>query len=409
MGPSLKAFAGVSGLAFLVLFSYGLARSPIDSLFMEAHGSGGLPWAWALVAVASVLTVFVYNRASHGRSLLTAFSASAGIFAVLLGLVLLLVSAEVENAWYAVYVWKDVHVVVLLEIIWTLANSTFKTGSARRAYGLFCAAGSVGGMAGHFAAGQVSVAFGAGTALWFALGPLTVLALAVEAFRRVRPGASPAPEPRSRATSGYSGGIRILRGSRYLGWLLILILLTQLSITLIEFHFYDVMKSVHPDADERTVAFSRVYMMIDGTSLVLQLTTSWILKALGIYGTMLAIPSILSVTVLASLVDPRAAVITAARVASKAFDYSLFRAAKEMLYIPLSYDEKTRGKAMIDMLTYRVAKGGAAIGLGLLVANGFGGPAVLYLVLGLIAGWLAVTVVIVRRYLELPAVSRERG
>ncbi len=33
----------------------------------------------------------------------------------------------------------------------------------------------------------------------------------------------------------------------------------------------------------------------------------------------------------------------------KALDYSLFRAGKEMLYLPLSYGEKTRGKALVDI------------------------------------------------------------
>ena len=49
------------------------------------------------------------------------------------------------------------------------------------------------------------------------------------------------------------------------------------------------------------------------------------------------------------------------KVASKSLDYSIFRAAKELLYLPLSQAEKTQGKALIDMLTYRVAKGGASV------------------------------------------------
>ena len=44
------------------------------------------------------------------------------------------------------------------------------------------------------------------------------------------------------------------------------------------------------------------------------------------------------------------------KVASKAFDYSLFRAAKEILYIPLSHPERTQGKTFVDMMAYRMAK-----------------------------------------------------
>ena len=37
----------------------------------------------------------------------------------------------------------------------------------------------------------------------------------------------------------------------------------------------------------------------------------------------------------------------------KAFDYSIFRAAKEVLYVPLSFDERYRAKEIIDVLGYR--------------------------------------------------------
>jgi ATP/ADP translocase len=48
------------------------------------------------------------------------------------------------------------------------------------------------------------------------------------------------------------------------------------------------------------------------------------------------------------------------KIMSKVMDYSIARAAKEILYIPLSYSEKTQGKAMADILGYRVAKGVAS-------------------------------------------------
>ena len=48
-------------------------------------------------------------------------------------------------------------------------------------------------------------------------------------------------------------------------------------------------------------------------------------------------------------------------VAFKCIDYSLFRAAKELLYIPLSYDAKYRTKGIIDVFAYRFGKGAASL------------------------------------------------
>ena len=50
-----------------------------------------------------------------------------------------------------------------------------------------------------------------------------------------------------------------------------------------------------------------------------------------------------------------------AKVTSKSLDYSVFRASKELLYLPLGYKEKTQGKAVVDIMTYRVAKGLASL------------------------------------------------
>jgi len=395
-----QAFVGICALAFLILFAYALCRSPIDSLFLEAHGSGGLPWVWAVVAVATTAVVFAYNRASAGRSLVGTLGAASAITTLVY--VALLPFRDVSGIWYAIYVWKDVHVVVLLEILWSIANAQFQVRSARRAYGIFCACGSVGGMAGHSLAATISASQGASFAMTLAVGPLVVLSIATLAFHRARPEAGPKPPAKSR---DYAGGIRVLAASRYLPWLLLLILLTQVAITLIDLHFNQVIEAAYPDEDERTAIFGTVYFAIDGSALILQLGAAWILKALGVAATLVGIPLLLSVAVAAAIFEPRVLVVQITRVMSKAFDYSLFRAAKEMLYIPLSYEEKTRGKAMIDMLTYRIAKGGAALMLGGLVAAGFAGEVVMVGVLGLVAIWLGVTVVVVRRYREL--VSRE--
>jgi AAA family ATP:ADP antiporter len=45
----------------------------------------------------------------------------------------------------------------------------------------------------------------------------------------------------------------------------------------------------------------------------------------------------------------------------KGLDYSVFRAAKEILYIPLSFDARYRAKEVIDVFGYRFSKGGSAL------------------------------------------------
>jgi ATP/ADP translocase len=85
------------------------------------------------------------------------------------------------------------------------------------------------------------------------------------------------------------------------------------------------------------------------------------LRLLGVGTVLLLIPGLLGAAVATYAAIPRFAAMASAKVASKAFDYSLFRAAKEILYIPLSHSERTQGKAFVDMCSYRAAKGACSL------------------------------------------------
>ena len=91
------------------------------------------------------------------------------------------------------------------------------------------------------------------------------------------------------------------------------------------------------------------------------------------------------------LVVPKFMAMALAKVASKCFDYSIFRAAKEILYIPLSPLERVQGKAVVDILAYRVTKGAVTLflkgALALISVSGL----VMGLTLGVICLWLVIT------------------
>jgi AAA family ATP:ADP antiporter len=82
----------------------------------------------------------------------------------------------------------------------------------------------------------------------------------------------------------------------------------------------------------------------------------------------------------------------------KAFDYSIFRAAKEILYVPLSFDERYRAKEIIDVFGYRTGKGASSVVIvvlqnaGILMANYY--LAIAFAATGL---WLALIFPLTRR------------
>ena len=382
-------------LGFLLLFGYAVARPSIESLFLEAYGSQNLPYAWLGVALAAIVTVDLYGRVV-GRMTFGALFAwiclsSALILAVLMGAR----QVGIPGSTYALYLWKDVYIVLLIELFWTMANSRFPLSTARWLYGLFCTVGSAGGISGGFVVGKLAASLGTAQVPWLMV-PLLLLTMLVS-WLGFSKGAAP---QQSRVAVRLGEGLRVCARSRYLGLMIVLIAVIQVVVTLIDYQFNTVVEQSFSNLDSRTRAIGRVYAGIDGVSLFLQLASGGILRVLGVSLTLLGIPLVLGSSVLAFVALPHFLTMAVAKVASKAMDYSIFRVAKELLYLPLGAAEKTQGKAAVDVLGYRVAKGGASLLLLALVHAGSSPWVVSFFALGLIGLWFAITSSIVRRYRE---------
>lgn len=395
--PPLSAarLAGICGVGFLVLASYSVARPPIESLYLEAYGRDQLPLVWLAVALVSLITVAIYNRFAAVTPLSRLF---VGVCAVSVGSFLLVRGAG--YAWPGVgpflqYVWKDIYIVVLVEIFWSFANVVFKLERARWLYGVFLLAGTGGSFTGNVAVGWLANVGGWGSAatVWLVVPILTAAALLFFALTRgVAQGYSPA-----RQHVSFSQSFAVLRGNRYLGLMVALICITQIVITLIDYTYNGVLQASFPDADERTQVIGQVYAAIDLSAVVMQAGSGLIMRGLGVGGTLLLIPGALALSLLAWGAFPRFATMAVSKIASKAFDYSIFRTAKELLYLPLSYAEKTQGKAVVDILTYRTSKALVSLmllGLSVLQLAG------LEMAISMVAVvlWLGITTSLVRRY-----------
>jgi AAA family ATP:ADP antiporter len=148
--------------------------------------------------------------------------------------------------------------------------------------------------------------------------------------------------------------------------------------------------------DERTDVVGRIYGIISIFEVFLQLSSGLFLRYLGVTATLVGIPIVLAAAFAASVAVPVFSTMAGAKVASKALDYSLTRATKELLYIPLPYAERAQGKAIIDVLVYRTSKGGVSL---LLLA--VGAALVTPLIGVLIGAWLVVAVTLARHFNRL--------
>jgi AAA family ATP:ADP antiporter len=391
------AIAAACFVAFGVLGSYGFTRPVVDSWFVGAHGKEGLPLAWVLVAVGATLAVGAYNRFATHIPLRRLFRWVVVLSALPLALLLPARSAELPGVHYALYVWKDVHIVLLVEMFWSISNSVFDLKRARRTYGLFLVCGTLGSMVGEKSVEHFAVELGSGTLV---LAAFPLLALAWLAVRGM-PFVAPRPELADKKPD-IRENLQVLQNSRYLILMLVLVATTQIVINLVDYVFAGYVQDTFGRSDEASAFYGSTYFLIDATSLGLQVVAGAIVRVAGVGGTLLLVPLLLGGTVILAITTGSAAWMKTMKVASKSLDYSIFRAAKEMLYLPLDYAEKTQGKALVDMLTYRVAKAFTGLllkGSQVLVPAGAAAPMAL---VGL-GVWIAVVWPITRRYRERTA------
>jgi AAA family ATP:ADP antiporter len=393
---------GLSALAFSMMFSYALARPSVESLFLEAHGSEALPWVWLLVTVTMVAGVARYNRHVHGRPLLQLLATISWLSSLVAAVLLVAHGRAVPGVGFALYVWKDLYIIFLIEIFYTHTNVLFSIQSARWLYGLFGALAALGGVGGAVVTRTLAPSLGTVTVLWTVPGLLILIGLLAWSLSR---GAAVAAPPQGE-TPTIRTAVKRLWSSEYLLLILLLVGLSQAAITLVDFEFNQVIEKAYRNTDERTAVMGLVYGTVNAATVGLNLLAGPLLRLLGAPIVLLSVPLLLTAGVGVFYAAPLFATAAAVKVASKCFDYSIFRAAKEILYIPLGFDDKTQGKALVDMVTYRAAKGCTSLVLVVVVATQtpwFVG----LLLMGTLAAWVLLTVTVGRRFRRRVSRSQE--
>ncbi|MEM9694926.1 MAG: hypothetical protein AAGA56_20445, partial [Myxococcota bacterium] len=144
-----STIALLCAFAFVLLVNYAMVRPAIEAVFVTEVGTRHLPLAWLAVAAGSLAAVGLYNLAAARFSLGAVLGGAVGVTIAFLGVGFALAALSEQAAVYALYVWKDVHIVVLLEGLWSFAAVVFREREAKRSYGLFLAAGAAGSIGGN--------------------------------------------------------------------------------------------------------------------------------------------------------------------------------------------------------------------------------------------------------------------
>jgi len=185
------------------------------------------------------------------------------------------------------------------------------------------------------------------------------------------------PASTKKPKMGMIESFRFLLSSRYLGCLAVMVISYGLSMEFTEIIWKAMIKKAYPDKNQYMnfmgnysayVGYSTILMLIIGGKIIKHL--GWEVGALMTPVAMaaLALPFFGYITFGSSGETSAskglmAAVLigTVQNIFSKATKYALFDPTKEMAYIPLDKESKSKGKAAIDVLGARLGKSGGAL------------------------------------------------
>lgn len=402
------SMAVTMGFAASFLFGgYEFTRSTANTLFNTTYGPENLPVVMILMPVGLVIMLYGYGR------LLSRFGPRRALWmtSVISSLGILACFGAFKAGWKPatgiLYILRDVYVVLLCEQYWSFMDSILGTEIAKRYNGLYCGLGSVGSVFGAYGVSRLSQPMG--TSAMLLIGALAILPAALLADIAYRRGGEPLPRPEEVRSHDHLG-VSLFRVEPRLIFLLLLIITTQIVSTSLDLSFQTMLQKEFPMADAQNAFSGRYFAMINLAAALGQfLLSPLLLRFLPLWVLHLGIP-IIHLGACGFLVfSPSLASAGLAFLLFKSIDYSIFRTAKEILYIPLSFDIRFRAKEIIDVFGYRFGKAGTSLFITLAKQGGvvFSHETFGLMAMGGSAFWLFLIIPITKPFKESPSeVSR---
>jgi AAA family ATP:ADP antiporter len=351
--------------SFCITSEFSVAKPVSYSVFLSHFPSGYLPLAWLALLPLNFFVVALYNKLLPR---LGCFNTACGTIILTITLNLLGVFFLKNHPWFSFFhfVWKDIYVLLMFQHLWSVVHATIEKHKAKYLYGIIYGIGGLGSVCGSCLPGFFALKYGSETLLY---STAVIYAFFIAFYfwmlqaRKHMEQERPLQAIQIKESKG-SGGFELIKNSFPLKFILCIVVLMQLGSTLVDFYFTTHLQQLFPIKDLRTEYTGKLFGVIHSVNMLLQFFGAFfLLEIVGLRKAHLLIPALFTIYAAGLVCVPSFYLVVAAFSTIKACDYSLFTILKEMLYLPLSSDEKFKAKAVIDVFAYRSSKALASIAL----------------------------------------------
>ncbi len=422
LSPIAELRDGESATALLMFLSsfcsiagYNVIKPITRSAFIKDLGADNLPWM--PLATALLVAGLMSGYAALMRSLPRRWGipiAQLGMAVLLVGFWLLF---RTEGRWVAAafYVWGLFMGILLASQFWTLANVIYDARQAKRLFGFIGAGAPLGGAAASWL-GTYAKSIGTYNLLLYSAAVMLASAVAVSMVlareRHVQGLGEHAPVAEKGV--GAWEAIRLLRGSRHLQIIALVIMFAAIGAQLIDQQLNMAAQAAkgRGDVDAITAFLARVGLWMSLAAFAIQvLLTSRIHRFLGIGFALFILPVGLGSTAILMLLNAALWAPGLARVMDQSLRYTVDKTTREILFLPLPTDLKLQAKPFVDVTVDRVGKGVSALLLLVLVKKwglGLSWQQISYASLVVTGLWIVAAIAAKRGYLAAFRRSIER-
>lgn len=416
----LKKFLPMALMMMCILFNYSMLRGMKDSLVVTTMGAETIPTLklW-FVLPSAVLFMLVYSKLSNAMSKDNVFYAVSGFFLLyFVSFVALLypchqylqgdfssVSREfLRRLMIPIGNWVFSSFYVMAELwgsamvslmFWRFANDVTSLKESKRFYSMFgFVANAALIVSGLFLKGlnTGSSAGGEWKALPYLLASVSISCVVIIGLyywlnnsvlkdpRFFNPDEIKKPKKKVKLSLGES--LKYIAHSKYLGFIVLLVICYGVSINLVEVTWKAQAKLLYPTKDAFGSFMGGLQIYTGAATIFFMLVGANVLRRCSWFAAAITTPVIIFVTGLiffgfiifqdsiapffsscssVSVLGVIVAVGLIQNVLSKGVKYSMFDPTKEMSYIPLDDELKSKGKAAVDVIGGRAGKSGGAL------------------------------------------------
>jgi AAA family ATP:ADP antiporter len=342
---------------FLIITALYQLKPASRSLFIEALGAARLPYVWIITALTMVVFITYYHRLVARYSRFNVVLGTCLVISSLLVLFRLLINFPGTIVAVCFYVFVDILSVVLVEQFWSLTNSIYTTREGKSWYGFVGTGGLVGGITGGGLSALLIQHTRLQTPDLLLTAAVTIGIIFALTWVMGRIGLYCEVEQVVRVEAAGKAGWRVLGQSRYLMLIAAVLLLAQLVSPLIDYQFLSSVEASYPEREARTAFISLFFSVMGFISVGINLViTPLIHRFFGTIVGLLVQPLMISLFSWAFLFQSTLFFGSAAKISDRGLSYSINRASKELLYIPIDPVIIYQAKAWIDMFGYRIFK-----------------------------------------------------